>query len=162
MAMIAVGLNKVIATVFTTVVAPVVVSVIVQCLAVAKLTGPQIPGTSGTDDPERPTGVRDIVVSQGYGITLEEARREALRTALRKVISSITDPAGPAAKYQAVCEAVVREPQQVILHCEDLSYRKQNGQGREQYRWELTAEIARGRLAELLRAAHLRVREDGW
>ena len=154
-------LNKVIATVFTTVVAPVVVSVIVQSLAVAKHPSPQISG-SGMDGPERPTGVRDIVVSEGYGISLEEARQEALRSAVRKVITSITDPTKPAASYQAVCEAAIREPQRVILRCEDLSNGRQGGEGREQYRWELTAEIARGRLAELLRAAHVRVREDGW
>jgi hypothetical protein len=133
---------------FTTVAAPVLVSVIVQELGVAqRALAPQI-------DPNKATpvdrGPRDILISHGLGSTPVEARREALRTALLREASSLPGPTDSATVDRAISIAVQREPREVILHCDDLTCRKQVDAGREWYCQEISVEVARTGLAKWL------------
>jgi hypothetical protein len=143
--------RKAFGALFTTVAAPVLVSVIVQELGVAqRVLAPQI-------DPNKVTtvdrGPRDILISHGLGSTPVEARREALRTALLQEVSSLPGTSDAAMVDQAIRAAVRREPRDVILHCENLTCRKQVDAGREWYCQEISVEVARTGLAKWLTEA---------
>jgi hypothetical protein len=140
--------RKVFATMFTSVAAPVLVSVIVQQLGTA-------PQTSATPPSAIEREPRDIVVSHGVGTTPREARREALRAALLQIASSLNDGAVPTVTDRATCEVILDEPREVILRCEDLAGRNQVEAGRSWYYQEVSVEVARAAWARRLLAARM-------
>jgi hypothetical protein len=141
--------RKVFAGLLTTVAAPVLVSVIVQQLGTAPRAAPATPPPPGDSEP------RDIVVSHGIGNTPAEARREAMRAALLQTASSLNDGAEPSATDRATCDAVLSDPREVVLRCEDLGGRKQMEAGRTWYYQEISVELARACLARRLLAARM-------
>lgn len=147
--MMASRFGKVVTALFTTLVAPVLVSVIIQELSISR--GSPVSASHATSSPTGGTGSREIVISHGLGATPAQARQEALRGALHQVIASLNAGTTVVSNEQAVCEAVLREPQSVILRCEDLACHKQASAGRELYCQEISVEVARDALARRLR-----------
>lgn len=141
--------RKMFGAMFTSVAAPVLVSIIVQQLGTAPRTAatPLSPGVESE--------ARDIIISHGFGSTPAEARREALRAALLQTASSLNDGAAPTATDRATCEAVLDKPRELILRCEDLAGRNQVEAGRTGYYQEISVELARAALARRLLAARM-------
>ncbi len=98
------GCRKVFAALFSTVAAPVLVSVIVQQLGTAPRTA------ATTLLPAVESEPRDIIISHGLGSTPNEARRQAVRAALLQTTSSLNEGGPPTATDRATCEAVLGEP----------------------------------------------------
>jgi len=142
-------------TVFTAVVAPVLVSVILHCFNMAG-SGPVLADGSGKAASLADT--RDILVSHGYGLTPTEARHDALRNALLTAINPAVTPDTPLPDRQAVCEAILREPAKVIVRCEGLGCRNESSFGKARFRDEISVEVARGPLVNQLRKASLPLR----
>jgi hypothetical protein len=141
--------RKVFVTLFTTVAAPILVSIIGQHLGPAPRTA------SATLSPSLGSEPRDIIVTHGLGNTPGEARREALRAALIQTACSLNDGDPPTARDRATCEAVLGQPREVILRCEDLAGHNQIEAGRTLYYQEVSVEVARAALARRLLAARM-------
>jgi hypothetical protein len=151
------SLGQATTTVFTAVVAPVLVSVILHCINVAG-GGPVLADGSKAGSTPTLADERDILVSHGYGNTPAEARHDALRNALLAAISPVVSPDTPLPERQAVCEAILREPKKVIVRCEGLGCRNESSFGKAQFREEISVEVARGPLVEQLQKASLPLR----
>ncbi|MBL8799193.1 MAG: hypothetical protein JNM56_35230 [Planctomycetia bacterium] len=142
------------AAIFTAVVAPVLVSVILHGLNLAG-SGPVQAEAAAT---AASTDARDILVSHGYGLTPAEARHDALRNALLTAMNPAVSPDTPQSDRQAVCELILREPSKVILRTEELGCRNESSFGKARFRDEICVEVARGPLVEQLRKAALPLR----
>ena len=152
------SLGQTTATIFTAVVAPVLVSVILHCINVAGSGPVHADGSDKTGSAPTLADERDILVSHGYGLTPTAARHDALRNALLTAINPAVTPDTPLPDRQAVCEAILREPAKVIVRCEGLGCRNESSFGKAQFRDEISVEVARCPLVEQLRKASLPLR----
>jgi len=148
--MMASRFGKVMTTVFTTLCAPILVSIVVQELNGARGSVSGAPHRTPSMASAEP---REIVISHGLGLNPTQARQEALRAALHQVIGSFTGATNLTGNDRAVCESILCEPRGVILRCEDRACYKKVEVGREWYCQEVSVEIARTALAGRLEAA---------
>jgi hypothetical protein len=141
---------KVLTTLFTSLCAPIMVSVVVQELNVAHGSAGAIPNGSPALVAAEP---RDIVVSHGLGADPAQAHGQALRAALTSVIGSLPGTKFTPVESQAACESILHDPRGVILRCEDLACSRQLDKGRQMYCQEISVEVARAALLRRLEAA---------
>lgn len=139
-------IGKVMATLFTALFAPILVSIVIQEMGVVRGSAPGAP--NGHRPPTVSAGPRDIVISHGLGINPARARHEALSAALHTVRVSETGLPIVPGYDQAAVESILRDPRGVILRCEDLACSRQIEGGREWYRQEISVEVDRTALAE--------------
>jgi hypothetical protein len=145
--MMASRFGKVMTTLFTTLCAPILVSIVVQELNSARGSAGSAPHPS---PPAASAGPRDIIVSHGLGLNPAQARQEALRAALQQEIGSFTSTTSATTSDRAACESILCEPRGVIVRCENLPGYKKIEAGREWYYQEVSVEIARDALARRL------------
>jgi hypothetical protein len=129
-------LGKAIAVVFTTLVAPIFVHFAVLEIQAARA------GSVGHSKSAAVDGPREIVVSEGMGATPSEARLNAERRALQRVIADHADPSMTAAQLAALCESVMAVPETILLRQEVRSCRAVQSSPGGGFRAELMIEIA--------------------
>lgn len=134
-------LGKIAATVFTTVVAPLLVNFISQQIDAAKICAG---GRSS------PAVVREIVVATGSGATPEEAARSAVHAALLRVIVALCDPVPAPTVFRSKVEEILASSEGIILRREIRPARLEGGPRSRVYRQEVTLEVALSPLVERL------------
>jgi len=150
-------LAKACGTVFMAVIAPVLVSVILEGLHNARVSAPREPRASAAPLP-RADGPRDIFVSHGWGSTLAEARRDGLRKALCQAVAQLLARPGSDAVVGAVCADIMKDPRAVILRCEDLHSQRAASAAATSYECDVVVEFARQPLLDRLRTACLQMK----
>jgi hypothetical protein len=146
-------LSKVAATFFTAVIAPILVSVIIQGLGAARVSWTKI------TPPDQGGGSRDVAIGHGEGFSPVAARQDALRAAVLEVIVPLLERPISEAASRAVCENILANPGSVILRCEDLETQHQSARGTTCYCQEVVVELAHGPLLERLHAACLQTKD---
>jgi len=159
-------LGTITSTIFTSIVAPVLVAVTTH-----HLDSGQDKGSPGevvrTTDAVRwtvPAGIdaeASPITVQGVGSTPAEALRDAVGKALRKAVAGMLTADGWAGNWRVVRDVVLGKGDSLILRCEDLGCRKEREQGRDVYRKTVAVVVARRALAERLKAVRVRLRDEG-
>jgi hypothetical protein len=136
-------------TVFTAVVAPVAVSLIIQHVNLGEAgTIRKEPARTPTPPPaiakdSSPAGdERSQVVSHGIGWTPEEALQDALRNALRTTITNVVDPSIWARHGDQLFAAILRDNARLIVSHKDLSITAESRQGNHYYSRTISVVIA--------------------
>lgn len=136
--------SKSVAVVFTSVVAPVLVTVITQGLKLPSESQAAPSAMVGAEE-------RDILIGHGVGAGPDAACRDALRNALLRVIEQTVSSISAADRI-AIAERILRDPQGVFVRWDRLSCRAEIVAGATRYRAEISTEIRRGALQDWLRA----------
>src|SRR5438128_1206770 len=119
--------------VFTAVVAPVTVSLIIQNVNLGEgRTLLQEPKRTANDNPPS-LDARSQIIVQGIGWTPEEALQDALRNALRTTLTNLVDPTVWARQGQALCKAILRDDAGLIVSHKDLRITAECQQGKQFY-----------------------------
>ena len=137
--------SKAVAVVFTSVVAPVLVTVITQ--------GLKLPGESQAREAAPRAEERDILIGHGVGSGPDAACRDALRNALLRVVEQTVSPTFSASDRIAICERILREPQGIFIRWDRLSCRREVVAGTVRYRAEISTEIKRSALQDWLQSS---------
>ena len=175
------GFGKVVAVVFTSVVAPVLVHVAVRDSngdeappsrsAAARVSedpsaGPRPPvvptGFASQSPASAPPVVTLQVIVQGAGKTPEEALRQALHTALDRAAAALVDAESWASNGAALRASLARDGGDLIRGWRDLGGRKEWKLRGTVYHREVAVDVNREALLTRLRAAQAPGREDGW
>src|SRR5947209_2452579 len=109
--------GKVVAAVFTTIVGPVAVHVLVNDL---DSEGAKPARAHAAAQTALPDGERSLVIVEGVGLTPEDALRDGVRKALGTVLVSLTDENARRKQDRAAVEAVLRDGTDFVLRCEVL------------------------------------------
>jgi hypothetical protein len=152
-------LGAIISTVFTTLIAPIVVSLVT---AEGKPNEGKAPaqaqaraGAGGARAVPSPSAEIMQVIAQGVGWSPEEAVQDALRNALRSAAAAHFDADTWARQGAALFGALLRETRGLIARYQDLRSGRGLHQGREYYHTTLAVDVARRPLADRLRGAAL-------
>jgi hypothetical protein len=150
-------MSKASATLFTALVAPVLVNFIVHAFPPPQSDSlPVQPRPCATAN--EADGERDVVVSERRGASPTLAKQAALRSALLRIAALLVEPGTSGNAYQAICEAILHDPGDVFIRCVDQGAKVLSGPATERYSHCLTVEISRDRLADRLRTAGLRIK----
>jgi hypothetical protein len=153
-------------TVFTAVVAPVAVSLIIQHVNLGEArtirkeearTPTPPPATAKGSSPS--ADERTHLVAQGIGWTPEEALQDALRNALRTTVTNVVDPTIWARHGDHLFAAILRDNAGLIIGHKDLSITAQSQQGKHYYSRTVSVVIARQLLAERVTTAAANLKE---
>jgi hypothetical protein len=150
-------LGAVLSTVFTTLIAPIVVSIVT---AEVKPGEGKAPAPGGAAE-GRPRVARDAtagsaqVIAQGAGWSPEEATQDALRNALRSAAAGRFDADTWARQGPALFSALLRDTRGLVVCYQGLRSGSAVQQGRQYYYTTLAVDVAQRPLAERLRAAAL-------
>src|SRR5690242_5696575 len=113
--------------VFTAVVAPVTVSLIIQNVNLGEArtilhepARPSAPPSATGKDTPAPLDERSQVIAQGIGWTPEEALQDALRNALRTTVTGMVDPNIWARHGEKLFAAILSDNAGLIVNHKDL------------------------------------------
>jgi hypothetical protein len=95
-----------------------------------------------------PSEVR--ILAQGAGWTPEEARQQALRTAIRTTLSTMVAPETWAGEGERLTQAILSDSAGLVLSAQDLKASEGCQMGRKVYFRTLAVSLARPALAERL------------
>jgi hypothetical protein len=152
-------MSKIIAAVFTAVVAPILVVVITQCLKVERSKPEQhaAPGQDKQHPGER--NKPNQITAEGVGYTAELALKEACRNAVRMFLPLVIDPDQVTKNESVINERVLNEPEDLVRKFEETEKRKGMSAGKEVYLVKIAATIDRQAVVAKLRAAQIKVSE---
>ena len=158
-------MGKVIAVVFTAVVAPIVVFLATQNLKKDDAPDPKAARAGGKKAADEKAGVAAVksapeparVVAEGAGPTPEAATEDAHRSAVRQVLPNVVE-AGELARKGAVIEAqVLKDPDPFVRRSEVVDASRDKNKGRDVHRCKLQVTVDRRALAGRLEAVGVRV-----
>ena len=158
-------MGKVVAVVFTAVVAPIVVFLATQKLKqedapepkAAKAAGKKAADETAGGAGGKPAPEPSRVVAEGAGPTPEAATEDAHRSAVRQVLPRVVE-AGELARKGPVIEAqVLKDPDPFVRRSEVVEASRDKGKGRDVHRCRLQVTVDRRALAGRLEAVGVRV-----
>jgi hypothetical protein len=137
-----------VAALFTSLIAPVLVTVITQAI---NAVGPNVTQAQETKPPAAlvPGPERDIVIGHGQGATPDAASGAALRNATLRALEAVLPADRPLADRLALCETIRRSPDQALVRWNMVACRREMVDGAVVYRAEVTTEFARAPLQAL-------------
>jgi hypothetical protein len=158
-------MGKVLAVVFTSIVAPVVVDLAVRDIHgegdsparsssfQEEMPRPNMPAAPPITSSTPQSGEIACVIAQGVGRTPEEAHQDALRAALRRAIATQVDPNTGTRGGQTLFESVWRDRGGLIQSWKELKSKKEWHLGRSLYHEEVAVRLNYRVLGDRLRAA---------
>ncbi len=146
--------------IFTAVVAPVTVSLVIQHVNLGEAKSIRQETTQPATPlavvlPERPVSPpeQSPVIAQGIGWTPEEALQDALRNALRTTVTGMVDANVWARHGQDLFTAILRDSAGLIVSHRDLRFSSDWQQGRQVYSRTVNVVVARQLLCDRLATA---------
>ncbi len=138
-------------TLFTTVLAPVLVSILTTEVK-SHNDRPAAP-EPGSAPAQATLAERTEVIAQGVGWTPDEAVQDAVRNALRSASAALVDPSTWTRQGTALFDVLLRNSQGLVLRCQEVRSGTAWHQGRQYHHRTLAVEVARRLLADRLRTA---------
>jgi hypothetical protein len=150
-------MGKVLAAVFTAVVAPVLVVLITQVVKTEAWKAEHHAGSSTDKQHPSEHTKPNQVTAEGAGHTVEAAVQEACRNAVRMALPLLIDPDLVTKNERVIEESVLTDPESLVRKFDQTESRKEKRSGKDVYIVTIAATVDRAALLAKLKAANIKV-----